>query len=457
MTSDTYILRIPKREIDVVESGRRARKGRIALDLGRDVKFSTTALESYSFVRWESVIYDAMVVGATIEYGDRIVRRPSQGWTRRISLRIPVHNPDRWTAPNVSAALHDAVEFLTGDYWSISFVERLESALSPSQNYLNLAVTTEAVLAYSDGMDSYTVAGIVGESLGDRLVCVRVGSERRGTLKNNNRRRLFTRVPYHVPCNMPNRESSSRSRGFKFALISAIAAYLTDANEIIVPESGQGVIGPALISVGHAYPDYRNHPFFVVRMQRFIEALLQTRCHYVFPRIWNTKGETLREFTLLSGENDWDSTRSCWRSNRWSSVNGKLRQCGVCAACMLRRVAVHSAGLTESADAYVCTDMEEATLETAVDPDFTRLTPAYREYAIAGVLYMDHLAAMAEEDARPHVMRHATLLAPVLGISGEKAHAQLDALLFKHAEEWKNYMDSLGTNSFVTQWARGQR
>ena len=125
MTSDTYTLRIPKREIDVVELGRRARKGRIALNLGRDVKFSTTALESYSFARWESVIYDAMVVGATIEYGDRIVRRPSQGWTRRISLRIPVHDPDRWTAPNVSVALHDAVEFLTGDYWSISFVKAL--------------------------------------------------------------------------------------------------------------------------------------------------------------------------------------------------------------------------------------------------------------------------------------------------------------------------------------------
>ena len=173
MTSDTYTLRIPKREIDVVELGRRARKGRIALNLGRDVKFSTTALESYSFARWESVIYDAMVVGATIEYGDRIVRRPSQGWARRISLRIPVHDPDRWTASNVSAALHDAVEFLTGDYWSISFVKRSESALSPSQNYLNLAVTTEAVLAYGDGMDSYAVAGIVGESLGDRLVWVR--------------------------------------------------------------------------------------------------------------------------------------------------------------------------------------------------------------------------------------------------------------------------------------------
>ena len=61
--------------------------------LGGMWSFSTAGLESYAFARWEPVIYDAMVVAAAIEYGDRILRRPPQGWARHIALRIPVHDP----------------------------------------------------------------------------------------------------------------------------------------------------------------------------------------------------------------------------------------------------------------------------------------------------------------------------------------------------------------------------
>ena len=86
--------KIPNKKIDVIEPGRRVRNGRISLDLNQDVKFSTKALETYSFARWEPVIYDAMVVAAVIEYGDTIVKRPSLGWPRQISLRIPVHDPN---------------------------------------------------------------------------------------------------------------------------------------------------------------------------------------------------------------------------------------------------------------------------------------------------------------------------------------------------------------------------
>jgi hypothetical protein len=454
MTLAPASLRIPEKEIDIIEQGCRPKKGRAALRLDRDLSFSTTSLESYAFARWEPVIFDAMVVAAAIEYGDRIVRRPPRGWARRISIRVPVHDPDRWRAREVSEALKDTIEFLTGDYWSISFVKRRGKVPSPPQHYLNLLVPTKAVLPYSDGMDSRAVAGIVGASLGAGLVRVRVGSKSWDRPKNGNGHEPFTTVPYDVPCNMPNRDATSRSRGFKFALISSIAAYLTDAEEVIVPESGQGAIGPALITVGHAYPDYRNHPLFTKRMERFVRALLNKEIRYVFPRIWNTKGETLHEYVAVSGDNDWASTRSCWQNNRWSSVNGKLRQCGVCAACMLRRVSVHAAGLIESADSYICTDMAAETLEAAVDPNFTRFTPAFREYAIARVLHMDHLADMALEDARPAVRRHALLLGSALGIPTREAEERLIDLLQRHAKEWKSYMDSLGAQSFVKHWAR---
>lgn len=80
-----------------------------------------------------------------------------------------------------------------------------------------------------------------------------------------------------------NTETSARSRGFKFAVVSAMAAYLVDAPATIVPESGQGALAPALLPVGHGYEDYRNHPVFTKLMARFVNALLDYPIQFQFP------------------------------------------------------------------------------------------------------------------------------------------------------------------------------
>lgn len=456
MTVKPYPLTIPEVQIDVVESGRAARRGRVGFDLERDLDFSTDALESYAFSRWEPLIYDAMVLAAAVEYADKIVRRPPRGWARRIELQIPVDDPARWNSPEVIVPLHDAVAFLTSDYWTISFVRRQISAPSPSNNYLSLPVKTDAILAFSDGMDSRAVAGIIGNTLGGKLVRVRVGSKTIDRPKRKGQPEPFTSVPYSIALTGRNNETSARTRGFKFALITALAAYLTEASDIVIPESGQGAIGPALLTVGHNYPDYRNHPLFTKRMARFMTALLGKEIRYVFPRIWNTKGETLKEFVSIARDDSWASTKSCWRGAQWSSVNGKLRQCGVCAACMLRRVSVHAAGLAEQPETYVCTDMSATTLKGGVDPSFAKVNDAFESYAIAGALHMDHLADMASADSKPLVKRHAGLLGPALGLAPVEAEKKLASLLNRHAKEWKNYMNAQGEHSFLRQWTRSE-
>lgn len=454
MRAEPYFMRMPAKDIDVVEPGRRARQDHIAFDLGKDLSFSTAALESFAFARWEPVTHDALVVAAAVEYADRIVKRAPHGWGRRLSLRIPVHDPARWSSPGVSNALHDALGFLTGDVWTINFVKRItpEPVLPPSMLALN--VPTQAIIAFSDGMDSRAVAGIVGAKLGEKLVRVRVGTKKSDRPREKGKHEPFTAVPYDVSANMANRETSARTRGFKFAIISGIAAYLTDATEIVIPESGQGAIGPALLTVGHAYPDFRNHPRFTRLMQRLLQALLGKDVNYVFPRIWNTKGETLRAYVAIDSTEAWRKTKSCWRNSQWSSVNGERRQCGVCAACMLRRVSVHAAGLAEPPETYICSDMTAPTLEGAVEPGFKKIGGAFRQYALAGILHMDHLADMASADQRSEIERHAATLGPALGLTPLEAGERLSTLLKTHAEEWKTYMNSLGAHSFVKQWAR---
>jgi hypothetical protein len=452
MTIVAYKTTIPERAIDVVEPGRRARKGRIVFDLGRDLEFNTDALRSYAYAAWEPVIYDAMVVAAAIEFADLSIKRPSRGWARRIVLRIPVHDAARWSDPTVSKALLDALGFLTGDFWTLEFVNRSRAVPSPIQECLPFPRPTTAVIAYSDGMDSRAVAGLVGKTLGDKLVRVRLGPKAAGVPTDS--KEPFTRVPYKFRKRLKGGETSARSRGFKFSLISGLAAYLADASEIVIPESGQGAIGPALVTVTHAYPDYRNHPLFAMRLERFLAALLKKPVHFVFPRLWYTKGQTLHEFSSMPGSESWRTTKSCWRSSRWSALNGKLLQCGVCAACMLRRMSVHAAGLTEEAGTYICTYLNASSLGDAIHPDFTRQSPAFEQYAIAGALHLDHMADMAGEDARSTVRRHAALTGMALGLPAKEAEENLIGMLQQHAGEWNKFVNDLGARSFVRKWTR---
>jgi 7-cyano-7-deazaguanine synthase in queuosine biosynthesis len=209
----------------------------------------------------------------------------------------------------------------------------------------------KAVIPFSEGLDSRAVGALMAQEYGVGLVLVRLGPKKKDQPKDaSGRKQPFKAVPYKVKSGESRFvESSARSRGFKFAILSGAAAYFSKAGKVIVPESGQGALGPTLVPVGQAYEDYRNHPLFMTRMTNFFTALLGYEVLFDFPRLWFTKGETLSAYMALSdGKNlEWSKTRSCWQDNRFVSFNSKRRQCGICAACMLRRLSVHFANLKE--------------------------------------------------------------------------------------------------------------
>jgi 7-cyano-7-deazaguanine synthase in queuosine biosynthesis len=449
---------LPSVEIDVVEAGARTRRGYLRCEIGENIKFSTARLESYFFAKWEPALYDALLVAAAVEFADSSRRRPALMWQREIGLRIPVHDPDRWNEKRLAAALQEALDFVTGDRWQISFKARSEALNPVRQGQLSLNDRVDAVIPFSDGLDSRAVAGLMAREIGDKLVRIRLGSKPYGTSGPMHKKYPFTSVPYKVSSGEQRFvESSARSRGFKFALISGLAAYLAKANRVIIPESGQGSLGPALVTVGQAYEDYRSHPLFTGRMEKFLTALLGRSLRYEFPRLWYTKAETLRKFVNECDDaGSWSETWSCWQQNRQSSVDGKKRQCGVCAACMLRRLSVHAAGLCEPKHTYVWEDLGARTFQAGAAVSFPgkKITGALRQYAIAGALHMDHLAGLRASSANARTLNLSTFqLSLSLGLPQEEARAKLDRLLMQHEREWGNFMDSLGQTSFLGQWA----
>ena len=454
---------LPQYRVDVVEPGMSAHRHWLNCEIGKDLKFDTSGIQTYCLTKWDERVYDVLVVAAAAEFCDRTKPRPPTGWGREFVLRVPVHEPGHWRS-NASTALCDTLSFLTGDQWRLEFVARKAKALAPCQGNFDIPVPdgTGVIIPYSDGLDSYAVAGLMKREYGCNVLRVRLGSKPLNERRTGSHPFPFASVPYQIRYEGKRAaETSARSRGFKFAVLSGIAAYLSGAKMVIMPESGQGALGPSLVPVGQAYEDYRNHPLFTDRMTAFLLALLGYEVCFTYPRLWHTKAGTLAEFvTKCPDSPNWAQTRSCWQNQRHVSVSGTMRQCGICAACILRRMSVHAAGLTEPRETYVWEDLTAARYEDGAAASYRKRNPkgAMYEYAIAGTLHLDHLASVLQSSAsQAGLSRQVFLLSRSLGLTEEKVRAKLHRLIRQHAKEWRGFVDSLGPKSFVTRWiGRGE-
>jgi len=136
-----------------------------------------------------------------------------------------------------------------------------------------------------------------------------------------------------------------------------------------------------------------------------------------------------------------------------------LRQCGICAACMLRRMSVHAAGDSELKDTYVWEDLSAPCFEKGATKEFGKVKSqgAQYEYAIAGVLHLDHLANLSHSSAnRVPLERQIFRLSRSTSLSEQQARLRLERLLTQHEKEWKRFVKSLGAGSFVAQWVMGR-
>lgn len=423
--------------------------------IDKHLQFNMSKLSDYFFTEWEPIIYDMLLLAAAVEFCDRTKRRPSGGWGRQIKLQVPVHDPAHWNSNEVITSLHDALSFLTGDNWKLSFSQRKKAHQGTKESLLKIKpLSAKVIMPFSDGLDSLAVGKIIDKEYGERVPRLRLGSKKENMTTDSD---YFVSIPYKIkPANRFD-ESSVRSRGFKFSLLTGIAAYLSNIERIIIPESGQGALGPTLVPVAQTYEDYRNHPEFLSKIEILFQALLSYKVTYDFPRLWFTKGQTVSEYlSLYPNDSSWKDTKSCWQDATKASVNGKKRQCGVCAACMLRRLSVHAAGQDEDQKTYIWEDLKvkEYSDGAAVGFNNTRARGAMYEYAIAGTLHFDHLASIASlENQGNFIDRRCFTLSSTLNTSKSEVKKKLQALLNQHSNEWKRYISSLGEDSFIRKWA----
>lgn len=447
---------ISDKYLHITESGRRTNrnhpKAAAIAEIGQHIQFNTEALDSFDVKGCEPYHYDTLVLCAAIEFADRHWKRPLS-WHRALDVTVPVIDIKRWQKPEVLASLHSVLNHLTGDAWRITFFQaKSTSPIGSRQIPLNFGKTKTFAVAYSEGLDSRAVSALSGDE--QQALRIRVARSRQ---HRKNDEPYFTQVPFKVRGHQSN-ESSFRSRGFQFAAISAIAAQLATISRIVVPESGQGALGPVLLPLHKIYADYRNHPIFFRKMERFIKALQNYKVRFEQPRLWSTKGQTLTAFLELDGKSkqQLSDTRSCWQTRRIVNV-GKRRQCGLCAACLLRRLSLHAADVEENPDTYVVSNLAAHNVSDAMEAISRKQDRDIMvEYGSVGARHLQQLAnlgRMSDDNLRVH----ASQIAAATGQTYEETLEKLRSMLVAHAEEWRAFLSAQGKQSFLNSWMDGGR
>ena len=421
--------------------------------IGREITFDTSVLDTFNVQGFLPVHLDLLILCAAIEFADRRWKRP-RGWKRQLHVTLPVNDTDAWHDLCVQGCLRSVLNHLTCDEWEFTFVKAKDTwSIDGRQRPLFFPDSKTFAIAYSDGLDSRAVTALSGDP--DEALCVRITKSNHYNIHGDH---TFTRIPFKVLVHR-NGESSFLSRGFKFAAVTAIAAQLSTIDRIVVPESGQSALGSPLLPLHNIYPDYRNHPTFFRNMEQFIKKLLNYHGNFIQPRLWSTKGQTMQAFLNLPGkcEQELIRTRSCWQSRRIVNNEGTRKQCGLCAACLLRRQSLHAAAITEPPDTYVVSDLHLSTLAAEAlskisNESDRKLMTDYGRDATGHLQNLADLTALTDKE----LYTHASIIAESTGESHHGTLKRLKTLLVGHADEWHAFLAEQGSRSFLKNWILGE-
>lgn len=411
--------------------------------LGRHIRTSSKRIARYCVTSHEPIYEDLATLAESMAFWDRrIVRKRSEGWTRKLPIQLPVYEISQFQRAATVEALTDAAWFLTGDQWSFEFVARKGAAPSRQGALAIPQATMKHVVSFSDGLDSFAQVQLSVQKHGrDAVMLVRSGLSRDQNFPNL----ISLRVPRKFG-GLRLREVSYRTRPLVFYTLAAIGAVITGAEAVVIGENGQGAIGPACLPFADEWWFRSAHPAFVRRWASFLALVLDKPIRFEQPQLWKTKGEVLSSLQtrgLLAG---WEHTNSC--STRPNYRYGRHR-CGICGGCLLRTVSAHAAGVRLPAvdnafDVYAVEDVARYR-----DGRERRMTPGERAVSVRAITAMAEFARLADSsDGALIVQREARLIDPT---NSSATQTNLHRLLKQHQFEWHIFMDSLPERSWVRE------
>lgn len=287
--------------------------------------------------------------------------RKGLGHRRRIiQIRIAVQDLQFWQSRETKKLLGEALWTLTEDEWCFQFFKQ-EVRLTPCAQEFLLAENIGGqirVALFSGGLDSF--AGAASQLQIPDLTHIfvsgvthgrmEVGQQQQMSLLRNSVRANVR--PLQIWYGLKDKkvldntfERSQRSRAFMHVTLGAIAALQAGVNELYMYENGFGALNLPFnaTQVGIETSKAAN-PVFHRPMEKFIERVSGASFKIVNPFLFLTKAQALRLARVEKFGLNLAETFSCDRFPDWRE--GKP-QCGTCASCILRRLSLEAADLTD--------------------------------------------------------------------------------------------------------------
>jgi hypothetical protein len=301
---------------------------------------------------------DFMVLAAHVHAADTRLSRASESqdaWTREIRLVVPVSDPAAWSA--AADIVRRALDFLTGDRWSIGFRARVKGfetvALPLAPNLLGAPF--DGVSLFSGGLDSL-IGAIDRLEAGKTPLLVSHAAEGAVSksqdecfkaLKQAYKGNAFERLRVWMSFDGTlvdgvDAENSTRGRSFLFFALGVCAGTaLGDGFVLQVPENGLIALNVPLdpLRLG-ALSTRTTHPFHIGRWNELLGALgVRGRLHNPY---WDkTKGEMVAGCAnqkLLDSISASSLSCSSPAKARWQGL--PQGHCGYCLPCLIRRASL---------------------------------------------------------------------------------------------------------------------
>jgi len=302
------------------------------------------------------VARDLLVLATTVFAADTRIQRENgdDGWTRQISLSVPVSDPPRWNV--AKAALERTLRFLTGDIWELNFRSSISEISFRTNRDETKTPGGATVSLFSGGLDSF-IGALDLVKTGAPLVLVghySDGSTSKpqdaafahvDSIKRAAQHVSLLRAWIVAPSDVFGKgdDERQRSRSFLFLAIGLLVVEAIGSQELIVPENGLISLNVPLtdLRIG-SYSTRTTHPHYMSLVQAGLDQLgiaVRLRNPYQF----KTKGEMLLECAAPEGLLEAAArTMSCAHptASRWLYKGAPpLQHCGRCTACLIRRAA----------------------------------------------------------------------------------------------------------------------
>lgn len=315
-------------------------------------------------VRPSVAVIDFLSIAMAVTAADTFVMRDDaqDAWGRSLEIVLPLAEPARWR--RLKPQLESTLLFLSGDKWTFDF--RPKGVRPPPDDLIRRRLRAfdlskvDCVSLFSGGLDS--AIGAL-DLLATKRRPLFVSHSPQGDAKYQNQ------VARHLPAECqrmsvntyPTRHGTSddsmRTRSFQFLALGALAcqAIATFRNlksvDLFVCENGFIALNPPLTPrrIG-SHSTRTAHPNFLDGIHQLWSAA-GVPAHVRTPYEYGTKGEMILAHAEAPGLAEFAaSTVSC---GKWKRRN---QQCGRCVPCLIRRAALHAAGV-EDETAYEAHDL----------------------------------------------------------------------------------------------------